>query len=366
MLTLAAALLALTGCGADEAEQGDVGRVSRHVPYWYLTCVDFVDARHGWAVGGVGGLLVRTGVAFATTDGGQTWRAQRTPLRLALRGVDFIDRRLGFAVGCGGTILRCTNGRTWHKVDSGTTNSLYAVEFLDRDTGWAVGDGVLLYTTDGGDTWQKSPHRAAGVQFTDIAFADHQHGWAIGCSTRSHGNWGATLLATSNGGQTWFEQPVPTAQALYALHFIDMNEGWIVGNHGVILHTTTGGDIWETQRRAKGDEPGFLRGVYFVDRHRGWAVGGRGRASRVPVILQTRDGGRRWYPVVLSEETFYCWVTALDRKNVWVVGNHFKQVRSAGWNDWAGSTVADAPRQGGPVRSTSPLQRLMSAAHMLF
>lgn len=362
-LTLWALAVVVIGCGADPSDTAGNGRVSRHVPYWYLTSVDFVDARNGWAVGGVGGILVRTGVVFATRDGGKSWQSQEVPLSLALRGVDFVDTRLGFAVGCDGSILRSTDGQSWHRLESGTTNSLYGVEFLDSQTGWAVGDGVLLRTTDGGETWEHRPHPAPGVQFTDVSFVDRLHGWVVGGSISSHGNWGATVLATSDGGESWWEQAAPSAQALYAVQFVDERLGWIVGNHGVVLHTVDGGAIWQVQRQAKDDGPGFLRGVCFADRRHGWAVGGRGRGSRIPVVLQTRDGGRRWHRVVLSERTFFCAVTAVDRRHVRVVGNDFRQLHSSGWDDWNGSAVA--PAAGDRGQAGPQQQQLMNAANML-
>jgi photosystem II stability/assembly factor-like uncharacterized protein len=348
----AMALAAASGCASGpSADRRDSGRVSRQLPYWYLTSVDFTDKQHGWAVGGVGGILVRTAVVFATKDGGRSWHAQEVPYRLALRDVDFVHPRLGLAVGGDGAILRSTDGQTWHELSSGTTNALYAAELLDARVGWAVGDGVLLQTTGAGETWQKRRHPTTGVQFTDVSFADALHGWVVGGSTISHGNWGATLLATEDGGESWLEQAVPTKQALYAVHFVDRQRGWIVGNHGVILHTLDGGASWPVQRAADNRGPGFLRGVRFVDSRRGWAVGGRGRASRIPVVLQTRDGGRSWHHAYCFERTFLCSVAALDRRHVWVVGNNYRLLRSSGWNDWIGPAVSPAPTQA-PVAAS--------------
>jgi len=32
------------------------------------------------------------------------------------------------------------------------------------------------------------------------------------------------------------------------LHFVDINNGWVVGDSGVIVHTTDGGFSWDAQR----------------------------------------------------------------------------------------------------------------------
>jgi photosystem II stability/assembly factor-like uncharacterized protein len=78
---------------------------------------------------------------------------------------------------------------------------LYAACFADRTHGWAVGErGTILATTDGGLNWQQQP---SGVEadLTCVAFYDATTGYA--------GGSGATVLRFS-GGQ-W--QPVPPESA---------------------------------------------------------------------------------------------------------------------------------------------------------
>lgn len=82
--------------------------------------------------------------------------------------------------------------------------------------------------------------------------------------------------------------------SLRSVFFIDPQEGWIVGDEGVILHTINSGKQWE--RQITGTRAS-LRSVQFLTPFIGWAVGreelpyGMGA---VGVILFTNDGGLEW------------------------------------------------------------------------
>ena len=81
--------------------------------------------------------------------------------------------------------------------------------------------------------------------------------------------------------------------ALHAVQFVDANEGWAVGDEGVVWHTINGGQTWE--RQATGTR-GSLRSLHFVDPYTGWVVGREelpgGKCAGV--VLFTRDGGLKW------------------------------------------------------------------------
>ncbi len=82
--------------------------------------------------------------------------------------------------------------------------------------------------------------------------------------------------------------------ALAALHFIDANTGWAVGDRGVIWHTSDGGTTWQQQQSTTTCN---LSGVFFIDAQRGWAVGGESRPLQPAtrgIVLRTDDGGTTW------------------------------------------------------------------------
>jgi photosystem II stability/assembly factor-like uncharacterized protein len=81
--------------------------------------------------------------------------------------------------------------------------------------------------------------------------------------------------------------------ALHAVQFVDANEGWAVGDEGVVWHTIDGGRSWE--RQATGLRAS-LRSVRFLNPYVGWIAGREelpGGGS-VGVLLYTRDGGMKW------------------------------------------------------------------------
>jgi len=86
-----------------------------------------------------------------------------------------------------------------------TLDWLLALDASAPTTLWAVGmNGGVYRKRDDGQGWQPAPPRdAAGPllgheTLTSIAFLDPQHGWITGAS--------GTLLATEDGGETWFRQ----------------------------------------------------------------------------------------------------------------------------------------------------------------
>src|SRR5215471_11636596 len=58
--------------------------------------------------------------------------------------------------------------------------------------------------------------------------------------------------------------------ALHAVQFIDREEGWAVGDEGVVWHTIDGGKNWE--RQPSGTRAS-LCGIWFVDPFTGFVVG---------------------------------------------------------------------------------------------
>lgn len=118
-----------------------------------LTAVDFVDPRHGWAVG-------HAGVILATTDGGDTWTIQKwgPDVETEFMDVKFFNQNKGFAIGTFGLFYKTDDGgKTWTRYESRLTNRgwhLNGVVRLDNGTLVIAGEtGLLSKSTDGGETW---------------------------------------------------------------------------------------------------------------------------------------------------------------------------------------------------------------------
>ncbi len=292
-----------------------------------LRNVYFRSALEGWCLG-------ESGVLIHTIDGGQTWHSIETGTEDNLHAM-FIGEVVGWIVGDWGTLLKTIDGgKTFIKADGSVfgRKSLKGVHFVDENQGWIITyntptseanfgaarvlskreepslpltgnpSGYIYRTTDGGETWE--------IQFSteqalfDVYFIDKQTGWVVG-DQRS-------VFSTTNSGETWefvtdgsnqrhrssYGQPEYLGNeplhtfTLYDIDFTDSQNGWIVGDLGVILHTSSRGKgKWKHQRggpRFHNSADAVLLGVDFISKQLGWAVGENG------TILHTRNGGITW------------------------------------------------------------------------
>jgi photosystem II stability/assembly factor-like uncharacterized protein len=131
----------------------------------------------------------------------------------------------------------------------------------------------------------------------------------------------ALCLLTSAASASHFPPNFDDAP-LHAVTFVDVTEGWAVGEHGVIWHTIDGGKQWERQ---KSGTRASLRAVQFLTPYLGFAVGrselpeNLGRSTGV--VLATTDGGLTW--TERTSGTLPGLVTAkfFDDKNAIVAGD---------------------------------------------
>lgn len=109
--------------------------------------------------------------------------------------------------------------------------------------------------------------------------------------------------------------------ALRSVYFIDAQEGWAVGDDGVILHTIDAGGHWERQMSAT---RASLRSVHFLTPFVGWAVGREeipyGMGS-VGVLLFTRDGGLKWQRQLANTLPGLNQVRFIDQKVGFLLGD---------------------------------------------
>lgn len=80
---------------------------------------------------------------------------------------------------------------------------------------------------------------------------------------------------------------MPIQSTLTAIYFIDDKQGWAVGHDASILHTTNGGQTWQIQQYLPQLEKPLLD-VVFKDENNGVAVGAYG------LFFRTIDGGKTW------------------------------------------------------------------------
>ena len=101
-----------------------------------------------------------------------------------------------------------------------------------------------------------------------------------------------TIMAISVNAQNfeWTPQNSGVNNSLNDVFFIDNQNGWVVGDNGIILNTTDGGQNWTSQ---SSDVSEILRAIFFIDANTGWAAGG----SLNKALIKTTDGGMNWQDI---------------------------------------------------------------------
>ncbi len=147
------------------------------------------------------------------------------------------------------------DGTRWSKVDPHIANGrLYSFAFTSPDEGWAVGtlpntnqhpaaesDGLIVWYHNG--AWQEQTHfqgpfGQAYYSLTGVAMISSDEGWAVG-------NEGV-IMHYANGA--WTMAQSPTGEDLSSVVMVSASEGWAIGNHGTILHYQ--GGVWSLYQGA--------------------------------------------------------------------------------------------------------------------
>ena len=246
-----------------------------------------IDGRHNGNKVTVG----KFGLIFLTQDGGKTWQRRPSGTTKALSGVSFADHEHGFIAGSGGTLLATDDGgATWRAQNSGTKDQLLGVYALSPAQVFAVGAfGNLLSTSDGGRSWSK-----------------HELKW--------------DRLIERIVKESGYVEP-----NLNAVYFSSSENGWVVGEFGLVLHTKDAGNTWVSQRY--GSDLPQLYAIQFRDGRSGWAIGQAG------TLIQTRDGGQHWLPVELGTKRDLYAFSLEDERGV-IVGDGIVLVSHDGGSSW--------------------------------
>ena len=205
----------------------------------------FFDAKHGWAVG-CPSAMFPTGL-FVTDSGGRAWKPVRGETLSGILAADFFEEHTGVAARQDGTALVLRNGSVGpaSPADFGQ-RGLARVKLVPPRFGWLVGDGgLVMMTLDGGASWQTTPvdlPQGTAGEFDFAALA------VRGTKVWIAGSPGTRVFHTPDAGLTWFEADTGQNLPLRGLHFVDDRHGWAVGDLGTILATTDGGQTWNRQR----------------------------------------------------------------------------------------------------------------------
>jgi photosystem II stability/assembly factor-like uncharacterized protein len=261
------------------------------------------------------------------------------------------------AIADAGIAIRSDDlGQSWSTVLQLTANSFAAVDFVDRDHGWIVARSAIQHTSDGGVTWHRQeqgvPTGSDAPGLLDVAFADPQHGIAVGVTPSDPGVrtfTASVALHTKDGGQAWTAAPsaVHATNAAFSgtcvtpdgVAFAVGDSGFnSVSNAAIASRSADFGATWETVFIFPdvGKLNGSLRDVACVAADDLWIAGqdvcrpfcGENHGPEELMLLRSRDGGRTWNdessPARLAVSPVAAVLAAIafsDRDRGWAVGS---------------------------------------------
>ncbi|GEM_PF-280011 len=241
----------------------------------HLLGIDFINANTGIVVGGDNYGMA---VILKTTNSGVNWVVKLYSSVTQLIDLTIVDLNTVFAVGTPSVtnvMVKSSNlGENWSVVNTGITNSpLYSLFFMNENTGWICGGvynsqnaDALYKTTDGGVSWSNQSQYTTPYH-RSIYFKDNSTGWVIG----------PRAYCTTDGGVIW--NRVNDSLSGGKIFFFNSNNGWILSNY--ILKTTDGGAVWKKYQFGSYN----IRNFNFVNENTGWMCGDSG------IILKTTTGG---------------------------------------------------------------------------
>jgi len=159
-----------------------------------------------------------------------------------------------FAVGENGKIYYTSNsGVNWSEQESGVIQDLNAIEFNGQVI--VAGDsGTVLINVD--DSWVDNSIEGAGNLY-DLSIP---HFASLEDSTIFVSGTGGEIWKWNNNSWTDLSNFTGTTNNIYAIDFVNVNEGFAVGADGLIIATVDGGLSWEIR-----DAPEDFREFSFYD-----------------------------------------------------------------------------------------------------
>lgn len=244
-----------------------------------LRRLHFFDSQRGWALG-CPSAMYPSGM-FLTDDGGRRWRPLPGSATTGWLAADLLDSRTGALAGRNESLAIVSRAEVETlRTDSCSLQSLVQMRLPRTAYGWLVGDaGTVRMTADHGSTWQNPPGELPPTarQFDFAALA------VRGPKCWVAGSPGTRVFFTPDAGKTWSSFATGSTVPLRAISFADDLHGWAVGELGTILATTDGGQTWQQQK--SGGQQAALLAVFA-------------EPEDVPLELIARLGGNEGYLTV--------------------------------------------------------------------
>jgi photosystem II stability/assembly factor-like uncharacterized protein len=229
-----------SSCVAEIYHTTDGGNTWEVQTTQYLTeAIWMLNKNEGYAGGNQGRI-------YHTTDGGDNWNTIGG-LGATLTDITFYpESSTGFACGFDGAVALISPEGV-NRIQSGFYSHTLGVSATGSDEAWFCGGSIISHMfLNGTKDWNSYPSGG----YNAISMVSNKEGWIVGDSG---------IIAHTTDGHNWIEQTNPKMCTFFAVLFLDSNEGWTVGTNGTILHTINGGTTWTVE--AEGKTANFLRSV---------------------------------------------------------------------------------------------------------
>ena len=245
-----------------------------------LSQIEFVDANHGWAAGFDFTIL-------RTADGGANWEDISPGMNnwQTVRGAAAVTAD-EFWVGGDGFMVKTTDGgANWTLLNG--PSAVSGVEATSNAVFACSSSGGVYKTSDGGQTWLLTEIMNQSF-LSDIQFPSDNTGYVVG--------FGGLVAKTTNAGANWSILPFPITDNLLSVWFLNENTGWVTVDKfsNALYQTTDGGQTWTPNTLPSS---AYWRSTRFTDAMNGWAAGG---SSGVGRVVRTTDGGASWEEVHMA------------------------------------------------------------------
>ncbi len=184
---------------------------------------------------------------YKTTNGGLNWITIPVPYydNQIWNSMQFLDANTGFVAGRYGLSVKTTNGGlNWTAMDT-AYSSVYDLYFLNGSTGF-MGDGSshVLKTTNGGNNWSTTyltDTNGTGYSLQKIDFANNNTGYVVGINTVT-----GAIFKTTDNGNTW-KNILISSNGLFCIKVVNYSNLYVTGENNNVLYSSNFGNSWINQ-----------------------------------------------------------------------------------------------------------------------
>jgi|GEM_PF-3348009 len=262
--------------------------------FGFLSIIQFVNENTGYAISQT--------YQFKTTNCGLNWDTKIENTNVYWVTYSFPDAFTGYKLDS--SLSKTTNGGdNWFPInipENKKANSFTSICFTNNENGIITSNNEICRTSDGGWNWSCSSD--INYEFIDKLFSVNDSVIYMLSGGKYFGS-ANQIFKTTNKGLNWINIWKDKNSTIYTLSFIDANTGYAIGfyidslwqkNPNIILKTTDGGLNWNKQsfkiniernRQAMDYDPFLLMSIFFVNDNTGYIGGDWG------YILKTTTGG---------------------------------------------------------------------------